>query len=95
MEIGPVPGVRAVSLLNVQRPESAQPPVFEIDPAARADDETYSASRQTPTGDWKARNRVGPKTTNRELKLRWFRAQNPMESASSHEQRRHPRQPAN
>ncbi len=48
MEIGPITGVRAVSLLSVHRVESTQPPVFEIDPSARAADETYSTSSQTP-----------------------------------------------
>lgn len=48
MEIGPITGVRAVSLLGTQRTESSPHPLFEIDPSARAGDETYSAARQTP-----------------------------------------------
>ncbi len=48
MEIGPITGVRQVSLFSGQRTESSQPPVFEIDPSARPGDETYSASSQTP-----------------------------------------------
>jgi len=48
MEIGPVTGVRAVSLLTVQKTTDAQPPVFEIDASARTGDETYSPSRQAP-----------------------------------------------
>ncbi|MGA7856387.1 MAG: hypothetical protein WCA11_00555 [Terracidiphilus sp.] len=46
MEIGPVTGVRAVSLLSVRKADAAQLPVFEIDPSARAGDETYSSSNQ-------------------------------------------------
>ncbi len=48
MEVGPITGVRAVSLLNVKRTGDAQPPVFEIDSSARAGDEAYSPSHQTP-----------------------------------------------
>ncbi|MFZ0743140.1 MAG: hypothetical protein WAM85_01985 [Terracidiphilus sp.] len=48
MEIGPITGIRAVNLLAVKRPGSADFPVFEIDPSARPDDETYSSSSQTP-----------------------------------------------
>ena len=48
MEIGPVTGIRAVSLLNTQRIESALPPAFQIDASARAGDDAYSASRQIP-----------------------------------------------
>ena len=48
MEIGPISGIRASSLLTVRRTESTQAPVFEIDPSARADDETYSSSKQNP-----------------------------------------------
>lgn len=48
MEVGPITGVRAVSLLNVKRTIDAQPPVFEIDPTARAGDEPYSPSHQAP-----------------------------------------------
>ena len=48
MEIGPVNGIRAISLLSVQRSENAAPPIFEIDASARADDEAYSSSSQTP-----------------------------------------------
>ena len=48
MEIGPVSGIRAISLLSVQRSENAAPPIFEIDASARADDEAYSSSSQTP-----------------------------------------------
>jgi hypothetical protein len=48
MEIGPVTGVRAVSLLSAQRVPSSHSPIFEIDPSARAGDETYFAGRQTP-----------------------------------------------
>jgi hypothetical protein len=48
MEIGPITGVRAPSLLSVQRMENAQPPVFEIESSARTGDETYSSSHQAP-----------------------------------------------
>jgi len=48
MEVAPITGVRAVSLLNVQRTESNQPPVFEIESSARTGDETYSSSHQAP-----------------------------------------------
>jgi hypothetical protein len=48
MEIGRVNGIRAISLLSVQRSENAAPPIFEIDASARADDEAYSSSSQTP-----------------------------------------------
>jgi hypothetical protein len=48
MEVGTVPGVRADSLLSSRRPVSAQPPAFEIEPTARSEDETYSASHQAP-----------------------------------------------
>jgi hypothetical protein len=47
MEIGPMSGVRAVSLVTVHRIESALPPAFEIDASARADDEAHAAERQT------------------------------------------------
>lgn len=46
MEVGPITGVRAVSLLNVSRAVSALDPVFKIDPTGRADDETYSPGRK-------------------------------------------------
>jgi len=48
MEIGPITGVRSVSLLSMHRAENSQPPIFEIDPASRAGDETYSGAGQTP-----------------------------------------------
>lgn len=46
MEIGPVCGIRAISPVGVKRPESSAPPAFDVDASARADDETYSSSRQ-------------------------------------------------
>jgi hypothetical protein len=48
MEISPIPGVRAVSLLNVPKTDSTHPPAFDIEPPARTGDETYSSSRETP-----------------------------------------------
>jgi len=48
MEIGPVTGIRAVSLLAMQRTESGLPPVFEIDASARPGDDAYSSSKQRP-----------------------------------------------
>lgn len=48
MEIGPVNGIRAISLLSVQRHENDARPIFEIDASAKADEETYSSNRQTP-----------------------------------------------
>lgn len=48
MEIGPVTGIRTVSLLTLQRTESGLPPAFEIAASARPDDGAYSSSRQTP-----------------------------------------------
>ncbi|MGB7547880.1 MAG: hypothetical protein WBM14_09030 [Terracidiphilus sp.] len=48
MEIGPITGVRAASLLSVHRIDSALRPVFEIDPSAPTADETYSSRSQTP-----------------------------------------------
>ncbi len=48
MEIAPITGVRAPSLLQVKRSENSQSPVFEIAPSARTGDETYSSSHQTP-----------------------------------------------
>ncbi len=46
MEIGPVNGIRAISLLSVQRSEGVAPPIFEIDASAPAGDETYSSGSQ-------------------------------------------------
>jgi hypothetical protein len=46
MEVGPITGVRALSLLNSSRAVSALDPVFKIDPTGRADDETYSPGRK-------------------------------------------------
>jgi hypothetical protein len=46
MEIGPIPGVRAIGLLKTERPENRVPPAFAIDASARTGDETYSSSRQ-------------------------------------------------
>jgi hypothetical protein len=46
MEVGPITGVRALSLLNPSRAVSALDPVFKIDATGRADDETYSPSRK-------------------------------------------------
>jgi hypothetical protein len=60
MEIGPIAGVRAGSLLSVQRAESAQPPVFLIDPSARPGDETYSSARQAPNRGLEDEDSVEP-----------------------------------
>jgi hypothetical protein len=48
MEIAPIPGVRALLLLNVQKTIGAQPPPFEIESSARTGDETYSSSHECP-----------------------------------------------
>lgn len=46
MELGPIPGIRAVSLLGPQKAESMLPPRFEIEASARTGDETYSPHSQ-------------------------------------------------
>ena len=48
MEIGPITGVRAVSLLSMHRTENTQSPVFEIEACARTGDESSSLNRHTP-----------------------------------------------
>jgi hypothetical protein len=48
MEIRPIRGVRAVSLLNPSRSESTVPSAFAIDSSARTGDDAYSGSRNSP-----------------------------------------------
>jgi hypothetical protein len=48
MEIGHVTGIRAVSLLTMQRTESGLLPALEVAASARPGDDAYSSSRQTP-----------------------------------------------
>lgn len=46
MELAPIAGIRAVSLLQVHRAQGALPPAFTLDGLSRVDDETYSARRE-------------------------------------------------
>ena len=48
MEIAPIAGIRAVSLLHELRTENTEHLRIEIEASARADDETYSSNSQTP-----------------------------------------------
>ncbi len=45
MELGPVPGIRAVALVTA-RAEPRLQPAFVVDPSARSGEETWSSSRQ-------------------------------------------------
>jgi len=46
MEFAPIAGIRAVSLLNVQKPADRVAPRFEIEASERSGDEHYSPSQQ-------------------------------------------------
>ena len=46
MEVGPVPGIRAVALVTA-RAEPRLQPAFVVDAAARSGEESWSSSRQT------------------------------------------------
>jgi hypothetical protein len=46
MDLAPITGIRALTLVNRQRTETALAPRFEIEGSARTGDETYSSSRQ-------------------------------------------------
>lgn len=48
MEIGPISGIRAVTLLGQRKAESALAPRFEIDASARPDEDHYAPPRQQP-----------------------------------------------
>jgi hypothetical protein len=48
MEIGPLTGVRSVSVLNTPRAKSGLLPAFEIDASERPGDDAQSSSSQTP-----------------------------------------------
>jgi hypothetical protein len=46
MEFAPIAGIRAVSLLNLQKPVDRVAPRFEIEASERSGDEHYSPSQQ-------------------------------------------------
>jgi len=49
MDLGPITGIRSISLLNAQKTKAEESPRFEIDASARSDEEGYSPSQeQTP-----------------------------------------------
>jgi hypothetical protein len=48
MEFAPIAGIRAESLLNVQRAADRVAPRFEIEASERSGDEKYSPSQQSP-----------------------------------------------
>ncbi len=47
MDLGPIAGIRSVSLLNAQRAKREGTPSFEIDSSARTDDE-HTSNQQPP-----------------------------------------------
>ena len=47
MDLGPIAGIRSISLLNAQKATVEAPPHFEIDASARPDDE-HASKQQTP-----------------------------------------------
>jgi hypothetical protein len=47
MDLGPIAGIRSVSLLNAQRAKREGTPSFEIDSSARADDQ-HTSSQEPP-----------------------------------------------
>ncbi len=48
MEIGPIPGIRAIGVPKALRAESVVPASSRIEATLRTGDETYSSNRQTP-----------------------------------------------
>lgn len=48
MEIGPITGIRALSLLDVPKVNADPLPTFEVESSARAGDETYSSNGEDP-----------------------------------------------
>jgi hypothetical protein len=44
VDLGPIAGIRSISLLNARKTESEGTPHFEIDAAERSGDDSYSAS---------------------------------------------------
>jgi hypothetical protein len=48
MEFAPIAGIRAMSLLNVQKAPDKVAPRFETEASERASDESYSSSQQPP-----------------------------------------------
>jgi hypothetical protein len=51
MELGPISGIRSVTLLQAKRAEKGDSPLFVIDASARTGDEPSSPDQQTPGGD--------------------------------------------
>jgi hypothetical protein len=65
MEIAPIPGIRSFGPTIVRRVDS-QAQHFEVEAAARTDDETYSPSGQTPNrGLDEKESGAGEETENR------------------------------
>ena len=50
MEIGPIPGIRAVAVVRSRPDETALIADFEIDQAARPDEDTYSSGNGEADG---------------------------------------------
>lgn len=50
MEIGPVPGIRAVTLASAPRGAEAEAPVPRVDATARPDEDTYAGNQSAGPG---------------------------------------------
>ncbi len=48
MELGPITGIRAVTLFSPEKSEASVPQNLAVDPTDRAGDDAYNTSRQTP-----------------------------------------------
>ncbi len=48
MDLGPITGIRSVSLFNTRKPQKDDSPRFEIDASAQAGDESFTSSQDSP-----------------------------------------------
>jgi len=48
MDLGPLTGIRSVSLINARKPQKEDLPRFEIDATAHTGDESFTPSQDPP-----------------------------------------------